>query len=123
MWHLHEDGKCWLTVEQARVELSKITGKVAKQNAIKQQITIYVKGFGFSEYHTTWSSHGTVHSVEYLQEHLFYIIADRIRSGKEITKPSIKAPIKKELPVLGMQTIHVRDKLEEDLQHQQDLAN
>ena len=36
LWHSYEDGKCWLAVEQATFELSKLSGKVAKRNAIKQ---------------------------------------------------------------------------------------
>ena len=110
LWQLCEDGKCWLTVEQATLELSKLSGVVAKCAAIKLQIAIWAKGFSFSEYHVTWSSHGAVHSIEHLQSYLIFIIIDVRNSRKQIIKPGVQAPRKEELPVLCIETIHVRHK-------------
>ena len=97
---LCEDGKCQLAVEQTMLELLKLSGKVAKMKVIKLQIIIWVKGFGFTEYHTNQSLHSAVHSTEYLQDHLFYIITNMIEIGKKIIKPGVQALRKKQLPVL-----------------------
>jgi len=90
---------------------------MAKRNIIKKQITIYVKRFGFTKYYITWSSQGTLHTVEYLKEHLIYIIQDWIQYGKEISKPTIVVLSKKELPLLGDQTVYARGKVKKDSQY------
>ena len=119
----YENDECWIKIEQATLESSKLPTIRSKRNAIKQQIIVHVKGFGFSEQHTAWSSHGIVHSVEHLQQHLFHVVTDRMQTGKKLTKPSMQAPKKKDLPVLDVQSNHVREKLEEDSQHQKDLEH
>ena len=50
LWESCEEGKCWLTAEQVKIELDKLTGITAKKNTLEEQITIRVKGFGWSEY-------------------------------------------------------------------------
>ena len=47
LWNLHEDGKFWRTEQQVEEELLKISGIKAKRNALKEKITIYVKGLEF----------------------------------------------------------------------------
>ena len=79
LWKLYEDGKCWDSMRKVEEELLKLSTKMAKIRALKQQISIYVKGYGLNKYHTAWSSQGTLFSVDYLRTHLIYIITN-IRS-------------------------------------------
>ena len=89
---------------------------------MKQQIINCSKVFGFSEHCTAWSSQGTVHLAEHLQQHSFCVATDRTQAGKHLAKPSMQAPKKKDLPVIGVQRNHAR-KIEEHAQHQQDLED
>ena len=71
----------------------------------------------FDEHHAAWSFRGTFHSVEYLKLHLVCIITDIRVTGKQIKKRIIAAPINKDLPILGMHTVYVMGKKEEDNEH------
>ena len=91
--------------------------------ALKQQISIYVKGHSLSQYHTAQSSQGTLFSVEYLTTHLIYIITNMRSTGQEFTKLQLSAPRKKNLPALGIEIVHVRGKKEEDNAHAMELED
>ena len=112
-WEKYEKGEFWTTEEEVIAHVSQVEGVTAKRNTLKDKITDYVKGFGWDEYHTTWSVGGRPHSVEYLQEHLLHIIRDSRAKGKEKNKPKINIPLRKKLPTIGMSTVDVRAKTEE----------
>ena len=110
------EGKCWMSVEDVEHGLSNIKGIVAQRDTLKDMITIYVKGLQWNQYHTKWSHNRKQFSVEYLKEHLIYIISDSAAKGLEVTKPVIDAPARKALPVLGEMTVDIRMKIDEDAQ-------
>jgi len=56
LYERYTQGECWRTVEKVNDKLIKIKGKTSIRNILKDQITIYVKGLGWKEYHTAWSS-------------------------------------------------------------------
>ena len=87
-WDKHVNGEFWTTEEQLNEELNKIKVVVAKRKTLQDKIKDYVKGFGWKEYHTTWSVKGQPHTIEYLQEHLLHIIRDSQLKQKSIAKPS-----------------------------------
>ena len=45
LWERHENGDCWRTEEIIELELGLISRAIDKKTAIKNQITIWVKGF------------------------------------------------------------------------------
>ena len=106
--------ECYKAVKQVEQGLSSISSRVAKLKELKKHITIYVKGLGWSEYHTTWSVNGKQHTVEYLTHHLKYIITDSCLKNKQANKPTISLPSRRPLPSLGVQTVDVRAKNEDD---------
>ena len=73
-----------------------------------------MKIFAWSEHKTFWSIQGKKHSVEYLLEHLLYIIRDSALNNKPKTKPSVSILIVKTLPSLVFRNADVCAKEEDD---------
>ena len=107
-------GDCWKSLEEVDQGLACISGQLAKRNTLKKHITIYVKGLGWHDYHTTWSLNGTLRPIECLAEHLKFIIIDSQANNRRIERPKISMPMRKALPQLGEVTVDVRAKFEED---------
>lgn len=81
---------------------------------LKKQITMCVKGLGWSEYHTAWSANGKQHSMEHLTHHLNRIITGSASKNKQGIKSAISLPSRRPLPSLDIQTVDIRSKNEED---------
>ena len=123
LYEQHVQGECYKTVEDADQGLATISSQAGKLKELKKHITIYVKGLGWSEYHTAWSVNGKPHSVEYLAHHLKYVITDSSLKNKQATKPAITLPSRRPLPSLGMQTVDARAKNEEDATLSNEMEN
>ena len=119
LFEKYEKGHCWRTVDEVNEGLEKIKSVGAKKSALKENITVCVKGFRWSMCHTKWSVRGVHHSVEYLREHLIYIIKDGEEKGRPIEKPDIAIAQRKSLPTLGNLTVEVRAKEEEDIEEKE----
>ena len=75
-----------------------------KYESIKESINIWVKGFGWTQFHQSWSKDGKQHSVEFLAEKLKCII--KLEKKLSIpAKPPINIPKRKKLPTLGKQIV------------------
>ena len=48
LWGKHEAGEFWMSQNEVLTELEKIPGTGAQRNTIKDQMTIWVKGFGMN---------------------------------------------------------------------------
>ena len=111
-------GECYKTVDEVERGISGILTQTGKLKELKRVITIYVKGLGWSEYHTPWSiridGKQRQHTVGYLKNHLIHIITDSTAKNKQVIKPSINVASRKDLPSLGVATVDVRETDEKD---------
>jgi hypothetical protein len=84
-------------------ELKKLKSESAKYNAIKENINIRYKGFGWDWCKHAWSKDGRKYTVYELAKHLQWIIKEEKHKSKP-KEPPINMPQRMELPVLGTQT-------------------
>ena len=87
---------CWKgDPKVVTANLRRFKSESSKYEALKENIRIRVKGFGWQWAHHAWSKNGDKYTVKQLADHLKYII-------REENKPAIKATIppepKTELP-------------------------
>ena len=52
LYEKYENGNCWRTVDEVNEGLDKISGSTAKKCALKDNITVYVKGLRWTMHHT-----------------------------------------------------------------------
>ena len=71
-------------------------------------MNIQVKGFGWTQFHQSWSKDRKQHSVEFLAEKLKFII-NQERKLSIPDKPPINIPKQKKFPTLGKQTVVVEN--------------
>ena len=88
--------------------MKKLKSETAQFDALKKNINIQVKGFGWEWCHHAWSKNGSKYSVKVLANHLRFIIKQekiRISKGKlEIPKePKPNVPKRREMGILGIQ--------------------
>ena len=112
--NLHANNKCWKSEAEAQEGISNMSGVTVAKESLKHVITICVKGLGWDEYRTPWSHQGAQFTVNYLREHLIFIIKDSAMKNKQVTEPACSLPARKKLPTLGNLTVDVRVKDEED---------
>lgn len=84
-------------------ELKKLKSESAKYNAVKENIMIRVKGFGWEWCKHAWSKDGRKYTVFELAKHLQMIIKKE-KSLEVPNEPPINMPDRMKLPVLGTQT-------------------
>jgi hypothetical protein len=89
-------------------ELAKLSSDRAKYRAIKENIMIRVKGFGWDWCKHPWSKDNRKYSVFELARHLQFIIKKE-KSMDIPTEPPFNVPQRLELGVLGTQTSIVAD--------------
>ena len=88
--------------------MKKLKSETARYDALKKNITIQVKGFGWEWCHHAWSKNGRKYSMKVLADHMRHIIREeniRISKGKleipEEPKPNV--PKRREMGILGTQ--------------------
>ena len=86
------------------------------RDVLKEHISNYVKGFGWSELKICWYVQIKKHAVEYLLEDLLHFMCNNALNNKPKTKPHIVMPIGKTLPSLGVRTADVRAKEKDDVE-------
>ena len=85
--------------------LQKVKSKTAKYNALKTNITIRIKGFGWEWAHHAWSKNGKVYTVEKLTKHLEWIITEENKKNLKVpTRPKPKVPQRAVTGMLGTPT-------------------
>ena len=80
-------------------------------NAVKEQIQIRVKGFGWSDLHHPWSEGGKYHSHYILLKHLIEKIIPQQNKRGIPKEPMMTLPSRKQTPQLGTRTSDI-DKLD-----------
>ena len=80
-------------------------------NAVKEQIRIRVKGFGWSDLHHPWSEGGKDHSPDILLKHLIEKIIPQQNKRGIPKEPMMTLPSRKQTPQLGTRTSDI-DKLD-----------
>ena len=98
---------CWTTVSEVTKTLDKLNTQTEKREALKDNINIRVKGYGWTQFHTAWSKDGRAYSIKYLEDHLKKIIRQEKRMQVP-QKPQILTPKRKSLPILGTLTSEVK---------------
>ena len=93
--------------------MEAISTQTGKLKELKRNITIYVKGLGWSEHYAPWSikidGKQRQHSPECLKNHLMHVINDSKLNNKQVIKPVINVPSKRNLPSLGVAAVDVRE--------------
>ncbi len=84
-------------------ELKKLKSKSVKSHAVKENIMIWVKGFGWDWCKHAWAKDGRKYTVFELAKHLQMIIKKEKQLGIP-SKPPINMPQQMDLPVLGTLT-------------------
>ena len=98
---------CWRSEEEVDTELEKIKTKADKLYAVKENILIRVKGFGWKEFAHPWSKNGVQYTPNQLAAHLKTIIqSEKTRTIPR--KPPFFVPKRKVLPQLGQLTADVQ---------------
>ena len=104
----HRMGKSdayWKTVGEVTAGLKELKHKKDKMAALKDNIQIRYKGFGWEDCKTPWSEGGSQKSVADLTNRLKELIRLENRYKWKIpTEPEVSVPKRKSLPVLGTQT-------------------
>ena len=99
---------CWKDDYQVvAINLSRLNSDTARYNALKENILIRVKGFGWDWCKHAWSKNGKKYTIAKLSTHLQYII--KVEKAYKIpNEPPLKVPTRVNLPILGMQTDQVQ---------------
>ena len=84
-------------------ELRKSSSESAKYQALKKNIQIRVKGFGWEWCKHQWSKDGWKYTVEELACHLHHIIKEE-KNHDIPSEPNLNVPKRVNLPTLGTQT-------------------
>ena len=103
-YNMYNSSGCWKSANEVNRGLRQLQTKKDKYESIKENINIRVKGFGWTQFHQSWSKDGKQHSVEFLAEKLKFIIKQE-RKLSIPDKPPINIPKRKKLPTLGKQTV------------------
>jgi hypothetical protein len=94
----------WKTVAKAKTEYKKLESNNAKLNAVKDQIRIYVVGFGWKDLHHPWSKDGRAYTADELFKHLVEkLIPEQSKRGIP-DAATIDLPARKVTPQLGTRT-------------------
>ena len=98
---------CWKTDPKiVAKELKKLTSESMRYSALKENITIRVKGLSWEWCRHAWSKDGRKYSVQELALHLRWIIREEKKHDIP-PGPSINVPTRTHLPILGTQTCDV----------------
>ena len=109
---MYSSDVCWKRdVNLVQANLDRLDSKIAKLDALKENIIMRVKGCGLSEAHITWSHKHKQRSVTKLASHLEWII--EWEKNQDIPdKSHIEVPQGKNDATLGTQTLEAQ-KLDE----------
>ena len=99
---------CWKDdPKNVATNLNRLKSDTARYNALKENILIRVKGFGWDWCKHAWSKNGTKYIIAELSSHLQYIIKEE-KIYNIPNEPPLKVPTQVNLPILGLQTDQVQ---------------
>ena len=107
-YRMYDSSACWKSASEVNQGLRQLVTKKDKYESIEENINIRVKGFGWTQFHQAWSKDGKQYSIEFLAGKL----KDIIKQEKKMSipdKPPINIPQRKKLPMLGKQTVAVKN--------------
>lgn len=87
--------------------LRSLQYKKDKEALIKDNINIRWRGFGWSEWATTWSKDGRGKTIQQLKSHFFELLDKENRDIPD--KPAPGIPLRKDMPIVGQLTSKVKD--------------
>ena len=86
----YKSDRCWKSRRQAIEEYNKLDSEAKRLKAVKEQISIRKKGFGWDDAGHKWSENGYVYSSRELLDHFLNIVLSIEESGRPIpTEPQI----------------------------------
>ena len=98
--------------------LNSLPTKTAKYEALRQNILMRSKGFGWEWAHHAWSKDGDTYSIKILANHLRWVIRQQIkRKLSAPTEPKTNVPQRMALSILGTQ---IDDVFELDAKYMED---
>ena len=102
---------CWKdNVRIVDSELKKITSETARYDALKENIMIRVKGFGWDWCKHAWSKNGRRYSIKELADHLKWIIKEERKRHVVIpSEPPLNVPKRIDVPVWGTEIDGIAD--------------
>ena len=99
---MYGSDKCARDVKTVEEILKRLPSDAQRYVFLKENITIYVKGFGWDEYKHAWSKNGRKYTVKELAAHLKFIIKDVKTKRLEIPKePKVEIPQRVSTAILG----------------------
>jgi hypothetical protein len=82
--------------------LKKLTSDTARYEALRENIMIQVKGFGWEWCKHAWTKNGWQYSIKELADHLRWIVKEERKRQVVIpSEPPVNVPKRMDLPVLG----------------------
>ena len=87
--------------------LDRLNSDTARYNALKENILIRVKGFGWDWCKHPWSKDGVKYTIAQLSAHLQHIIKEE-KVYDIPNEPPLKVPTRANLPILGTQIDQVK---------------
>ena len=96
----YDSEACWKTAAKVDEQLEQLRSNTAKLNALKEQIRIRVVGFGWTEFHITWSTKRVARTPDMLADHLKTIL--KAEASRPIPRdPPANLPTRKDVSTLG----------------------
>ena len=109
---MYDSAACWKTISEVTNGLKKLKYKKDKLQALKDNIQMRFKGFGWDDWKTAWSHMGVQYTIQELAKILKGLITTEKKKKRTIpNKPPVPVPQRKAVPVLGTATSQ-RDKLD-----------
>jgi hypothetical protein len=100
---------CWKDDQRVVARnLGKLTSDASKYNALKENIMIRVKGFGWEWCKHAWSKNGRKYTINELANHLRHII-EKEKDHEIPMEPVLNIPSRMKLPTLGTETECVKE--------------
>ena len=108
LFRLYDSGACWKVNPTVVAEnLINMTSYVAKRDALKTNISIRVKGFGWKELHIPWTHQRGKLPLVGLGNQLRKIIRFENKNGIP-TDPPAEVPKLTPMPIIGTMTVDRR---------------
>ena len=107
-WSMYFSEACWKDdFKVVEKNLRRLKSDAKRYHALKENILIRVKGFGWDWCKHPWSNKGKNYTIQQLSAHLQYIIKEE-KVHDIPSEPPLKVPTRVNLPILGTQTHQVQ---------------
>ena len=100
----YHSGRCWKTAEQARREFELLDSDPKRLKAVKEQISIRRKGFGWEDVGHYWSKDGYTYTSRELFDHFVNVVLEAERTRDIPTEPDVSLSVDNCRYTLGTMT-------------------